>query len=134
MEMKKRILVIDDDLGARKESYKEALEDRYEVEYTDNADIIYNVIGKFKADLYIIDLNLSLFTDPKTNQPLMVESILEAVGKDKPIIILSGSYKDLMDKGRLTPIIRNSAEEGFNICSFFTWDDIICISFVGEKY
>lgn len=124
MEIKKKILVIDDDLGARKEFYKEALEERYEVNYTDNADLIYDVIGRSKSDLYIIDLNLSLFTDPKTNQPLMVESILEAVGKNKPIIILSGDYSALMDNGRLTPIIKNSAEEGFNVCSFFTWEDI----------
>lgn len=124
MEMKKRILVIDDDLNARKTFYEAALEERFEVKYTDNADLIYNVIGTYKADLYIIDLNLGFFIDPKTGQQLMVESILEAVGKDKPIIILSGSYEDLMDKGRLTPIIRNSAEEGFNICSFFTFDDI----------
>lgn len=128
MELKKRILVIDDDLQRRKQHYANALEAKYEVEYTENADLIFYVIKDVKADMYIIDLDLSGFTNPETSLPLTVDAVLRAVGKDKPIILLSGTYKELMDDGRLTPIIKNAAEEGYNVCSFFTWGDIVKVS------
>ena len=125
MELKKRILVIDDDLQRRKQHYIDALDGRYEVKYTENADLVFYVIKETKADLYIIDLNLDLFTNPDTNLPLTVDAILRVVGKDKPIILLSGTYKELMDDGKLTPIINNASEKGYNVCSFFTWDEVL---------
>ena len=128
MELKKHILVIDDDLQNRKEKYAAALEEKYEVDYTEKADLIFDVIKKVKVDLYIIDLNLSAFRNPRTMQPLTVDTILCAIGKNKPIILLSGTYKELMDNGILTPIIKDAAEEGYNVCSFFTWDEILRVS------
>jgi len=125
MELKKRILVVDDDLQRRKQHYSDALEGKYEVTFTENADLIFHVIQNTKADLYIIDLNLDLFTNPETNLPLTVDAILRAVGKDKPIILLSGTYKELMEEGRLTPIINNASEVGYNVCSFFTWNEVV---------
>ena len=125
MELKKRILVIDDDLQRRKQHYIDALDGRYEVKYTENADLVFYVIKETKADLYIIDLNLDLFTNPETHLPLTVDAILRVVGKDKPIILLSGTYKELMDDGKLTPIINNASEKGYNVCSFFTWDEVL---------
>ncbi|MBP3775478.1 MAG: hypothetical protein J6I37_00665 [Prevotella sp.] len=125
MELRKRILVVDDDLQNRKGKYASALQGKYEVEYTENADLIFDVIKTVKADLYIVDLDLSSFIDPRTMQSMTVNAILETIGKSKPIILLSGTYKELMDKEKLTPIIKNAAEEGYNICSFFTWDEVL---------
>lgn len=128
MELKKHILVIDDDLQNRKDKYAAALEEKYEVDYTEKADLIFDVIKKVKVDLYIVDLNLSAFKNPRTMQPLTVDTILCTIGKNKPIILLSGTYKELMDNGILTPIIKDAAEEGYNVCSFFTWDEILRVS------
>lgn len=124
MEPKKRILVVDDDLQNRKSHYSNVFDQKYEVGYTEDADLIYDSIKEFRADLYIIDLDLSGFTDPKTNLPLQVQSILATIGNNKPIILLSGNYRQLMNEDRLTPIIQNSVEEGYNICSFFVWEEI----------
>ena len=98
MELRKRILVVDDDLQNRKGKYASALQGKYEVEYTENADLIFDVIKTVKADLYIVDLDLSSFIDPRTMQSMTVNAILETIGKSKPIILLSGTYKELMDK------------------------------------
>ena len=47
------------------------------------------------------------------------------IGKHKPIILLSASYDELFKKDRLTPIINNCIEKGYNICSYLTWDEIV---------
>lgn len=124
MESKKCILVIDDELQIRKSSYSSALANRYEVVYTENADLVYNVIKETNADLFLVDLDLSGFTDPNTNDSMYVLNVLSEIGTDKPIILLSASYDELMKNGKLTPIIRNSVEKGYNICSFFAWSEI----------
>lgn len=124
MEQKK-ILIIDDDLQRRKSHYENALKGKYIVEYADNADLIYQTIEETWVDLYIIDLNLSSYKDPKTKDSLHVLSVLKEIGKNKPIILLSGTYKELVDSGKLEPIIQNAAEEGYNVGSFLTWEDIL---------
>lgn len=124
MESKKIILVVDDELQTRKIAYASALDTHYDVTYTDNADLVYDVIRKSNADLFLVDLDLSDFIDPNTNSPMYVQNVLNAIGTDKPVILLSASYDDLMKNGKLTPIIRNSVERGYNICSFFAWSEI----------
>ena len=57
MEVKKRILIIDDEWQSRKHDYENALCDHYEVLFTEDADNIYNVISEYHADLYIVDLD-----------------------------------------------------------------------------
>ncbi len=124
MESKKIILVVDDELQTRKSAYASALDTHYDVTYTDNADLVYDVIRNSNADLFLVDLDLSDFIDPNTNSPMYVQNVLNAIGTDKPVILLSASYDDLMKNGKLTPIIRNSVERGYNICSFFAWSEI----------
>lgn len=124
-ETKKRILVIDDELQDRKDYYETALKERYEVVYTENAENIINVIRKSKVDLYIVDLNLDGFPDPIGKGSLTVDPILRAIGTYKPVILLSASYKELVEGDKLTPIINKCIEEGYNICTFLTWADII---------
>lgn len=124
MESKKRIMVIDDDLECRKDNYQNALGERYDVEYSEDADLIYDQIKKSKADLYIIDLNLDQFTDPETNRNMHVNDILRVIGKNKPIILLSDEYPELAKNGRLQSIIKGTAEKDYNVCSFLTWDEI----------
>lgn len=131
MESKKCILVVDDELQTRKSAYASALDNHYKVAYTDNADLLYDVIKNSNADLFLVDLDLSDFIDPNTNSPMYVLNVLSAIGTDKPIILLSASYDDLMKNGKLTPIIRNSVEKGYNICSFFAWSEI---KNVAEKF
>lgn len=121
----KTILVVDDDLQLRKVKYETALKGKYNVIYTENANSIFNVIRKSKVDLYIVDLNLDQFIDPERGDTLSVFEVLKAIGKYKPVILLSASYDDLFKKDRLTPIINNCLEEGYNICSYFTWGKIV---------
>lgn len=122
--MKKRIMIIDDELQRRRKNYENVLIERYDVEYSDNVDLIYEQIKKSKVDLYIIDLNLDKFIDPKTKRGMNVKDILEAVGKNKPIILLSGTYPELAKDGRLQAIITKAAEEEYNVCSFLAYDEI----------
>ena len=122
--MKKRIMIIDDELQRRKKNYENVLTERYDVEYSDNVDLIYEQIKKSKVDLYIIDLNLDLFNDPNTKRGMNVKDILEAVGKNKPIILLSGTYPELAKDGRLQAIITIAAKEEYNVCSFLAYDEI----------
>lgn len=128
MESKKRILVVDDELQDRKQTYSNALDQKYEVLFTENADLIYDVIRNSSADIYLVDLDLGNFTDPNTQEPLSVLNVLNEIGTDKPVILLSATYNELMNQGKLTPIIRNSAERGYNICSFLAWNEISKIS------
>lgn len=121
----KRILVVDDDLQNRKQHYANALIPEYDVIYTDESDLVYDVIKNNKVDLYLVDLNLDGFTDPRTNDSLSVINILVEIGMSKPIILLSGTYEQLMQKGKLTPIIQNAAEKGYNVGSFITWEEIL---------
>lgn len=124
MEAKKRILVIDDELQSRKQDYEKSLCDHYEVLFTENADNIYNVIKNCHADLFIVDLDLTQFSDPRSNMPMDICNVLNEVGTNKPIILLSGNYRQLMEKGRLTPIISHATEKGYNIGSFLTMEEI----------
>ena len=125
MAIRKQIFIVDDDLQNRKGFYVGALSEWYDLSFTENADNLFYDIKNSKADLYIIDLDLTGFNNPRSNTPLTADDVMGEIGKMKPIIILSGTYKQLMDKGRLTPFITFSAEEGYNICSFFTLDEII---------
>ncbi len=118
-------MIIDDDLQRRKSHYEEALKGKFIVEFADNADLIYQTIKETLVDLYIIDLNLSSYKDPRTKETMHVLSVLKEIGKTKPIILLSGTYKELVDEGKLKPIIQNAAEEGYNVGSFLTWEDIL---------
>lgn len=117
-------MIIDDELQTRKQSYKVVLENRYDVIYSDNIDLIYDQIKKDNVDLYIIDMNLDSFIDPKTKRGMNVKDILCAVGKNRPIILLSRTYPDLAQDGRLQTIIKETAEEEYNVCSFLTYQDI----------
>lgn len=121
----RKILVIDDDFSTRKKHYLNVFKDKYILNFTENAKLIFDDISSNKVDIYIIDINLDSFTNPKNNQPLQLHDVLVEIGKSKPIIFISGSYNQLMVEGRLTPIIQNSTEEGYNICSFFVWDEIL---------
>lgn len=121
----KRILIVDDDLQNRKHFYANALQSNYVLFFTEDADLLFETIEKYNVDLYLVDMNLDWFEDPTTKGPLSVSRVLEAIGKDKPIIMLSGTYKELADKGRLSKIIQYAAEKGYNVGSFLTWDDII---------
>ncbi|MCS2712355.1 response regulator [Bacteroides thetaiotaomicron] len=114
----RKILVIDDDFSTRKKHYLNVFQDKYVLNFTENAKLIFDDISSNKVDIYIIDINLDSFTNPKNNQPLQLHDVLVEIGKSKPIIFISGSYNQLMVEGRLTPIIQNSTEEGYNICSF----------------
>ena len=125
MNMKKSIFIIDDDLQNRKGFYVDALSERYVLLFSENADTLFHDIKNSQTDLFIIDLDLTGFNNPHSNTPLTADVVMDEIGKMKPIIILSGTYDQLMEKGRLTPFITFSAEEGFNICSFFSWDEII---------
>lgn len=128
METKKKILVIDDELYGkmeRKSHYENAFAGNYDVKYVEDEKLIYYTIKKSHADLYIVDLNLDKYTDPKTNKSLYVGSVLDEIGKDKPIILLSASYPDLAEKGELTCIINNASEKGFNVGTFLTWREIL---------
>ena len=128
METKKRILVIDDELNGRmerKSHYKKALEEKYNVIFAEDDRLIYHTIKNSQAELFIVDLNLDKFTDPKKNRSLYVGDVLDAIGKNKPIILISGAYEDLAKNGDLTCMINNAAEQGFNVGSFLTWQDIL---------
>ena len=136
MEKKKRILVIDDELygkSSRKSYYEKALEERYNAKFVEDEKLIYHTINTSQADLFIVDLNLSEYTDPKNNRSLYVGDVLSAIGKDKPIILISGAYEDLAKNGDLTCMINNAAEQGFNVGSFLTWQDILDASEKRDK-
>ena len=128
METKKRLLVIDDGLygpSERKSHYKKVLEGKYDVQFVEDDKLIYETIKTILVDLYIVDLNLDDFEDPLEKRSLYVSDVLNAIGKDKPIILISGDYKELAANGRLTKMIHNAAYKGFNVGSFLTWQDII---------
>lgn len=124
MEAKKRILVIDDEWQGRKSSYENSLNDHYEVLFIEDADNIYNVIKDCHADLFIVDLDLTQFHDPRSNLPVDICNVLGEIGVNKPIILLSGNYRQLMEKQRLTPIISHATEKGYNVGSFLTMEEI----------
>ena len=124
MNVKKRILIIDDEWQSRKDDYMKALGDHYDVKYIDDADTIYKVIKECRADLFIIDIDLTQFSDPYSNLPMDIIKVLNEIGPSKPIILLSGNYHQLLEKGRLTPIISHAAEKGYNVGSFLTMEEI----------
>ena len=124
MEAQKRILVIDDEWQSRKQDYENSLSRHYEVLFAEDADNIYNVIKNCQADLFIVDLDLTQFSDPRSHLPMDICNILGEIGTSKPIILLSGNYHQLMEQGRLTPIISHASEEGYNVGSFLTMDEI----------
>ena len=55
-------------------------------------------------------------------------SVLGAIGISKPIILLSGNYRYLMEHERLTSIISYASEQGYNVGSFLTMEEITCAS------
>lgn len=124
MEVKKRILVIDDEWQSRKLDYENSLCDHYEVLFAEDADDIYNVIKGCHAELFIVDLDLTQFSDPRSHMPMDISNVLNEIGTSKPIILLSGNYRQLMEKGRLTPIISHATEKGYNVGSFLTMEEI----------
>ena len=121
----KRILIVDDDLHNRKQHYANALESNYQVIYAEDAYLLYDTIKNSNVDVYLVDMNLDFFEDPTTKGPLSVINVLESIGKEKPIIMLSGTYTELASRGRLSHIIQRAAEKGYNIGSFLTWEDIV---------
>lgn len=124
MEALKRILVIDDEWQSRKKDYENSLGRHYEVLFAEDADNIYNVIKDCRADLFIVDLDLTQFSDPRSHLPMDICNVLGEIGTSKPIILLSGNYHQLMEQGRLTPIISHASEKGYNVGSFLTMDEI----------
>ena len=136
METKKRLLVIDDELYGeleRKSHYDKALAEKYNVKYVEDEKLIYHTINTSQADLFIVDLNLDKYKDPKTNRSLYVGDVLDAIGKDKPIILISAAYADLAKNGDLTCMINEAAEKGFNVGSFLTWKEILDASDKDDK-
>lgn len=124
MEAHKRILVIDDEWQSRKHDYENSLGGHYEVLFAEDADNIYNIIKESQADIFIVDLDLTQFLDPRSHLPMDICNVLGEIGTSKPIILLSGNYRQLMEQGRLTPIISHASEKGYNVGSFLTMDEI----------
>ena len=124
MEAHKRILVIDDEWQSRNHDYENSLGGHYEVLFAEDADNIYNIIKESQADIFIVDLDLTQFLDPRSHLPMDICNVLGEIGTSKPIILLSGNYRQLMEQGRLTPIISHASEKGYNVGSFLTMDEI----------
>lgn len=120
-----RILIIDDDLQNRKQVYSKALQPQYKLFYTEDVYLLNETIKNNQVDLYLLDMNLDNFKDPATRESISVLSVLEAIGKNKPIIMLSGKYEELANQKRLSYIIQNAAEKGYNIGSFLAWDEVL---------
>lgn len=127
--MKKyKILIVDDRWNNdRDETYKKVLKDDFVVDYVDKASSLYDKIAQDDIDGYLVDVVLSNWTDGKNN-PLEVLTVLNYIGKHKPIVLVSSEYKELVDGDKLTDLINKIIDQEFKVNSFLLWNDFITAS------
>lgn len=135
---KYKILIIDDRCHERKLHFDAVLSDYFELFYVENPASIFNQIRDSKLganviDLYLVDIELSRWKNPRNGQSLYVTDVLDAIGVDNPIVLISSEYSKLLDEGKLTPLMNDIVESGFNVGLFLVWSDILNSSLSEDK-
>lgn len=127
--MKKyKILIIDDRWhNERDQTYTKVLKDDFIIDNVDKASSLYDKIAQDDIDGYLVDVVLSNWTDEKNN-PLEVLTVLNYIGKSKPIVLVSSEYKELVDGDKLTDLINKIIDHGYKVNSFLLWNNFITAS------
>ena len=119
--MKNKLLIIDDRWDIRAEIYKRVLESDFNISYIEKGSQLFEKLANEDVDAYLIDIVLTKWQI--NNKPLQVLSVLEKIGNNKPIILVSNEYENLVKDKELTPLINTIIDKGYNVNSFLIWSD-----------
>lgn len=122
--MKKKLLVIDDRWDGRAETYLKVLASDFEVIPVEKGSQLFEMISTQEVDAYLVDIVLSRWRD-KNDNPQQVLPVLEKIEKNKPIILVSGEYENLLKDEKLTPLINSIIDKDYNVNSFLIWSDFV---------
>jgi nucleoside phosphorylase len=85
------------------------------------SDAMSLVVQDDDIDVYIVDIVLDGW-DFHTNETPVVH-ILGKIPQNKPIILVSNEYEELVKKNELTRFINEVIDKGYNVKSFLLWSD-----------
>jgi nucleoside phosphorylase len=122
MEKKFRLMIIDDDWIHRHEIYKSVLTSDFEIISVESPDKLFLDIEEKTVDGYLVDIVLNNWRNSEGN-PQELIPVLEAIGHDKPISLVSSAYETLLQKNTLTLTINEIITKGLLVNSFFVWQD-----------
>lgn len=122
MENKFKIMIIDDDWETRQETYKMVLSPDIEIIPIESPEQLFLYIEQITVDGYLVDIVLNNWKDVSGN-PQELIPVLEAIGHNKPIMLVSREYDALLQKNTLTRTINDIITKGLLVNSFFVWQD-----------
>lgn len=125
------IMIIDDSWRrGREKKYKAVLGKHFNlipIEF--GKDLFVKIQEETDIDLYLIDIVLDGWEDTSISntppRPQELLPVLRKVGKERPVILISNQYENLVKSNKLTSLMNNIIEEGFNnIAGFIVWKEI----------
>lgn len=120
---KYKLLVIDDRWNDRKDTYVNVLSEDFNLDYVDQASTLFDKIAQPDINAYLVDVVLSNWIGKKG--PLELLEVLEAIGKEKPVILVSSAYKELVENDQLTDLFNKIIDYGYKVNSFLIWADFL---------
>lgn len=121
---KAKILVIDDWFTReRGKIYNDVLQNDFEIHYVESGSSLYLDLEKTEVDLYLIDIILKDWIDPKTKLPVEILDVLKSVPSGKPILLVSNEYKKLLNEDKLTRLMNEIIDQNYAVTEFIVWAD-----------
>lgn len=131
--MTQKLMIIDDEWLIRKPIYENVLNE-FEYIGIESPNDLFPKIAEVDVDAYLVDIVLDKWSaDSKKPQELI--PVLEAISNknDKPIFLVSSEYGTLLQNDQLTGTLNKIISCGFNIVSFFLWNNFEEESFLKDK-
>lgn len=133
-------MIIDDQWRrGRKETYISVLKDIFNIIPVEfSKELFLKLHSETHVDMYLVDIVLSGWKDSSDlsnlNKPLELITVLRKIGKEKPVILISNQYENLVKSNKLTTLMNSIIEEGFNnIAGFIVWKDFEEASLESKK-
>lgn len=129
-----KILIIDDSYSvSRNDAYNTVLKDDFEIEAIQNSPELYIKIEKDCPDLYIVDIVLTSWIDLNTNKPVDTIDVLRKLKPNKPILLISSEYENLVRDNQLTVFMNQLIQENIYVSNFLLWKDFSACLMNGDE-